>query len=361
MQKKHICLVDYDMSDWGGVEQVIENLGRAFLKDYQVSIISLCTGFMKTYDPISCYTIIQKRARMREILTKGYFQLIKTINENHMDILLVCEPCAGMIITLVKPWIKAKVIFADHLNLLGKWNDKPIRNMKYLCSKFSDYTVTLTKKNQMDYIKYFHHPQNKICYIYNWISENVFTATQEYQNDTKKIITAGRLTQVKGYDRLLDIAEIVLPKYPEWEWHIYGDGELYQILQQEIQNRGLDKQLFLKGVSRKILQEYHHYSIFALTSYLEGLPLVLLEAKANHLPSISFDILTGPSEIIQNGITGYVIEDGNIFAFAQKLESLMSDKNLRSLFSANAYQGIEKFQENNILNQWKSLFNQLLP
>lgn len=360
MKKPHICLIDYDMSDWGGVEQVIENLSQAFLTDYQVSIISLCTGFIKTYDGISCHTIIHKRARIREIITKGYFKLIKTINHNHVDIVMVCEPCAGIIISLARPWIKAKVIFADHLNLRGIWNDKPIRYMKYINSKVSDYTVTLTEQNQKDYIKYFHHPKNKICHIYNWINENVFALAQTYNNDTKKIITVGRLAEVKGYDRLLDIAEIVLPKHPAWEWHIYGDGKLRKKLKQEIHNRHLENQLILKGASSKMWEEYHNYSIFALTSYLEGLPLVLLEAKANRLPTISFNIPVGPSEIINNKVNGFLVKDGQVFDFAQKLELLMINDTLRCSFSEHAYKGIEKFQKDTILSQWKALFNQLL-
>ena len=114
MGKKHICLIDYDMCDWGGVEQVIENLGHAFLEDYRVSVVSLCSGFLREYEGISCYTIINKRARMREILVHGYWKLVQVLNQNQVDIAVVCESCAGMIVTMAKPFIKAKVIFADH-------------------------------------------------------------------------------------------------------------------------------------------------------------------------------------------------------------------------------------------------------
>lgn len=360
MGKKHICLIDYDMCDWGGVEQVIENLSQAFTANYKVSIISLCTGFLKTYNNIPCYTIINKRARMREILTKGYFKLINLLNRNLVDIVIVCEPCAGMIVTLAKPFIKSKVIFADHSTLLSVWNNKPVRYMKYLSSKFCDYTVTLTKQNQNDYIRYFHLSPKKICHIYNWIDDNVFNKAKNCQYHEKKIITVGRLEPVKGYDRLLDIAGLILPNHPDWEWHIYGKGSLYKTIKQEIKKQGLENQLHLKGASKKILEEYYQYSIFVLTSYNEGLPLVLLEAKANNLPSISFDIMAGPSEIIKNKINGYLIKDGNISDFGKKLNDLMQDESLRYSFSSHAYEGIEKFQKDKILKQWNILFHKIL-
>ncbi len=360
MKRKHICLINYDMCHWGGVEQVIENMGLALQKEYKISIISLCTGFLKTYEGIDCHTIINRKARVREILIQGYFKLVRTINRNHVDIIMVCGPCAGTIVALVKPFIKAKIIFADHLNLRGSWDNKPICRMLYWNSKMSDYTVTLTKQNRNDYIRYFHISPKKICYIYNWIDEQVFKTAQTYQADSKKIITAGRLEYEKGYDRLIEIAKIVLPQHPDWEWHIYGGGELEKTIEHKIMDYGLEKQLILKGMSKKLLEEYHNYSIFALTSYIEGLPLVLLEAKVNHLPSVSFDILTGPSEIIQDGHNGYLVQDGDISAFARRLGQLMDNEGLRESFSSHACDNIDKFRKSKILRQWKSLFNRLL-
>ena len=46
--------------------------------------------------------------------------------------------------------------------------------------------------------------------------------------------------------------------------------------------------------------------------------MVLLEAKANNLPLVSFDIETGPSEIIRNGIDGYLIENNNLKQMIRK-------------------------------------------
>ena len=348
------------MCHWGGVEQVIENMGLAFMKDYKISIISLCAGFPKTYPGIDCHTIINRNARVREILFKGYFKLIRTINRNHMDIVIVCGPCTGIVVTLARPFIKAKIVFADHLNLRGLWKDKSMRRLLYWSSKMADHTVTLTKKNRDDYIKYFHIPSEKISYIYNWINEQTFELSKEYQKDTKKIISAGRLEHEKGYDRLIDIAKLVLPQHPDWEWHIYGKGELYEAIDRKIRENKLEKQLILKGMSNKLLEEYHNYSIFALTSYIEGLPLVLLEAKVNHLPSVSFDIFTGPSEIIKDGYNGYLIQDGDLSGFAEKLGALMDNDHLRYTFSCHSCEGLDKFQKNKILKQWKILFSRLL-
>lgn len=360
MEKKHICLIDYDMCDWGGIEQVIENLGNALTVDYKVSIVTLCTGFKKIYDGISCYTLIAKRARMREILLRGYFKLIHMLNSNHIDVVIVCGTCAGLILTLVRPFIKAKVIFADHNSIGGEWNNKAIRHMRYLNSKVADFTVTLTEQNTRDYIKYFKHPENKICTIYNWVDSSIFSYVRQYQHREKKIITVGRMEPQKGYDRLIEVAKKLLPRYPEWEWHLYGGGSLKNDIEKQICHYGLESQLIIKGESKKINEEYSKYSIFVLTSYYEGLPLVLLEAKINRLPLVSFDILTGPSEIIQDGVNGFLVKDGDIQMLADKIEELINSEMLRKSFSVAAYEGIDKFKKEKILAQWRNLIEKVL-
>ncbi len=359
-RKKHICLIDYDMSDWGGVEQVIENLGQTFCDTYKVSIISLCTGFIRVYDGIACHTIINHRARMREIILKGYFKLIDIINKNQVDLVIVCGTCAGLIVLMTKPFIKAKIIFADHLALRCEWDDKPIRYMRYLCSKYTDYTVTLTELNRIDYVRLFRLPKTRVCCIYNWIDPKVFSNVNVYLKSRKRIMTVGRLEHQKGYDRLIKVARFVLPKHPDWEWHLYGEGTQQQKIEKAIEKCGLGKQLILKGHFENLVSEYQNYSFFVMSSYFEGLPLALLEAKANHLPLISFDIMTGPSEMIEDGVNGYLIEDGDIMGMAQKVETLMDNEQLCQQFSEHAYDGIEKFQKQTILARWNKLIKKVL-
>ena len=89
-----------------------------------------------------------------------------------------------------------------------------------------------------------------------------------------------------------------------------------------------------------------------MTSKFEGLPMVLLEAKTWGLPLLSFDIMTGPSEIIQNGVNGYLIPAYNMELFRKKIERLITDKELRMSFSNKSQIDMDKFELNNIMNKW---------
>ena len=63
----------------------------------------------------------------------------------------------------------------------------------------------------------------------------------------------------------------------------------------------------MKGRVDNIHQIYNNYSLFVLTSYYEGLPLVLLEAQYAKLPVVSFDCPTGPSDLIDNEVNGLLV------------------------------------------------------
>ena len=73
-----------------------------------------------------------------------------------------------------------------------------------------------------------------------------------------------------------------------------------------VEKHGLREQLILAGISNRLEEIYSQAAFLVLPSYREGMPLVLLEAKCFKLPLISFDIITGPGEIIQNSVNGFL-------------------------------------------------------
>jgi glycosyltransferase involved in cell wall biosynthesis len=92
---------------------------------------------------------------------------------------------------------------------------------------------------------------------------------------------------------------------------------------------------------------------------MEGLPMVLLEAKSQGLPIVSFDIETGPSDIVRDGVNGYLVESGNTDAMAEKICNLIESPSLRASFSENSGLDMEKFDEENIVKQWETLITDL--
>ena len=99
--------------------------------------------------------------------------------------------------------------------------------------------------------------------------------------------------------------------------------------------------------------------IFILPSRFEGLPMVLLEALSQGLACVAYDCKTGPSDIIEHGKNGILVEDQNIQIMQQELKKLINNPTLRKELRINGVKSLDKFSIENIGKSWEGLFNEL--
>ena len=88
--------------------------------------------------------------------------------------------------------------------------------------------------------------------------------------------------------------------------------------------------------------------------------MVLLEAKAKRLPLVSFDIHAGPSDIILDGVNGYLVAPFDVEAMAERIDFLIEHPEVRRAFSARAYDNIDGFRKEAVMKQWVDLINDVL-
>ncbi len=361
---KNICFLDPDLSIKGGAERVVFNLTQELAKKYNVHLISIWNknGKLSYERPDNVQHIFLNTGvgRRREVYLKSFFKLVKYIRKENIEVIFFINTYAVSFVRLLKLFVKAKLVFCDH-GAIRNEIDSPF-NMRYrkLAAEKCDKVVTLTDRNLEDYKTIFGASQSKVVCIPNWISEEVLkTASSNYNINSKKIITVGRFGKEKGYDMLVDIANIVLKKYPSWQWDLYGDGETFTEIKTKITEYNLQNKLILKGQVNDIYNRYKNYAIYVLSSYREGLPLVLLEAKANYLPVVSFDCITGPREIITNGVEGFLIACYDKEKMADRISELIENKELRIRMSNNSRCNLDKFDKRRILSKWESIIDNI--
>jgi len=160
------------------------------------------------------------------------------------------------------------------------------------------------------------------------------------------VVAVGRLHKEKGFDRLIEAFSMV--NAPDWKLIIAGTG----IHEKEIKNVAKeysvqDRVNFLGNVENidKLLSQS---KIFVLPSYREGFPNALCEAMAAGLPCISFDIIAGPRDIINDGVDGFLIKDGDIVNMANKIQYLIDNKVIRDKIGIEAKKIINRLSINNI-------------
>jgi glycosyltransferase involved in cell wall biosynthesis len=169
------------------------------------------------------------------------------------------------------------------------------------------------------------------------------------------VMTVGRLTEQKGFDRLISIWAAIEPDYPGWRLFIWGDGEDKAQLLQMIAEKGL-KAVSIMPATRQIKDEMLKASIFTLTSRYEGAPMVLTEAMQCGLPIVSYDTRCGPRDLIDDEVSGYIVKEGDERAFAERLRTLMDNEALRVRMGAAAKRlSVSKFGQELVMGKWKEL------
>lgn len=182
---------------------------------------------------------------------------------------------------------------------------------------------------------------------------------QQLHADTssKKVIAAGRIAPVKGFEDLVQAWSLLALDFPDWQLHIYGEDYLgtKNQLEQLIHQLKLENDIHFKGSVDHLPKTMTDYSIYAMTSETECFPMVLLEALSVGLPIVSFDCPNGPRNIITPGEDGILVEHKNTKAFADGLRTLMMDENKRKEMSQNAIKNSHRFEVSQVMKHWNKL------
>lgn len=181
-------------------------------------------------------------------------------------------------------------------------------------------------------------------------------------NATKEniILTVGRLIPSKNIDQLIEIFCRI--NKPDWRLIIIGGNakklDLLSKYKKMIKELGFTDRVFLLGEQKEVESYLAKSSIFAFASTSEGFPNALAEAVASCLPVIAYNCVAGPSDLIDHGKNGYLIEENNKNKFQQSLKSLMDSEELRNKFSNGSENIIRRFSAEIIVEKFYKTITQ---
>lgn len=115
----------------------------------------------------------------------------------------------------------------------------------------------------------------------------------------------------------------------------------------------------LNGVTTNIQDEYLASAMYVVTSRYEGLSMAMLEAISCGLPLVAFACPCGPRDIVDDGINGYLVENGNIQQLADKICYVIEHPEERMLMGQQAKNKSEQYKIENVATVWQELFERL--
>lgn len=358
---KKVCLIDFDMSVRGGVEQVTASLANALADCFEVHLLGLCEmgSLAYTLDERVKYTALSKDEQRLSVMRKELKPVIRNyLNSNKIDVAIIQGNYPGFIVSTARFGTRTRLVFCDHGALMNQWERRDIVVIRLISSLLCHKVITLTEQSREDYIRKFRLPRKKVDCIYNWVDLSI-VRSEQYNKNSKRIISAGRFGKEKGFDMLIKAFAPVAKKHTDWHLDLFGDGEMMETVKALIEEYGISDNVHLMGMRSDLAERYKDYSMYVLPSYREGMPLVLLEAKANRLPIVSFDILTGPKEIVRDGIDGILIKPYDTDEMARAMCALIEDNEMREAFSVASQENLDKFSKKTILTNWKQLIEKI--
>lgn len=363
--------------NYGGIEKQVTTLANELSKKYDIEIISLYNilngksfyeldknikiKYIFDYGPnkkqiinslkeFKLITLFKELFKAINILYTKYFGLKKIIDKLNTDILISSR------IEFSKQIKRNDIvtIAQEHSYIDDK---KYVKRVKKSFSGIN-YLVVMTKKAKEKYEEWLVNTKTKpkIIVIPNMINGNNDGQVSSLNNN--QIISIGRLEPVKDFYTLILIFSVLVKKYPDLKLKIIGDGSQKDILNKLILQCGLQDKVTLTGKlnEEEINSELLKSDIFVLTSKSESFSLVLCESMNYGVPCVAFDVDVGPREIIEEGVTGFLIEDRNIGLMIEKISLLLDDFNLRKKMSDNQIKSVKKYHAINIVSKWNSLF-----
>ena len=148
-------------------------------------------------------------------------------------------------------------------------------------------------------------------------------------------------------------------KHPAVNLKIYGYDDEYNNyatsneLKKIVQRHNASDYIHFCGYQHDLTDVYEHAQIEVLTSSFEGFAMALLEAQSHACPAVSYDINYGPADIIEDGISGRLIPDGDTHYLYVILDKLLSNKDLLMSYSKHAQQAASKYSMKNVVKQWQ--------
>jgi len=357
-----LCFVISSL-EGGGAERVLSNLANHFSeKDFDVTVICLNQAPTKYVlaPKIKLKVLVDRRGKSDlfsrlKFAAVTFYRLIATLREEK-------PVCCISFMTSVNIWTGIACI---------------LLNIKYIISERTspDYTLN-TYSTWLQWISFQVYNKSKAVVLPAKAMEDGFKRNKRFRtlsnfktiynpvnifnqpstkavNDKPFILSVGRLDPDKCFD-LIIAAYSRIPNQ-NIDLIISGEGDCRTALTQQIEALKLTDRVKLIGFKSNLQDYYSQAKLFVMASRVEGYPNALVEAMSLGCPAIAMDCEFGPSEIINNGINGFLIKCEDVDALTHAMNELLGNETLRTTFSTNGKLISKTNSMENISTNWENL------
>lgn len=216
-----------------------------------------------------------------------------------------------------------------------------LANMIIVNSEAVKLRLIRRDKIAVDKIKVLYHGVNINKFDLRTADSKKFRKELHLSDDTFIIGTVCRLHEVKGIEYLLKAYSIISKQIEDSLLIIVGDGPKKKDLEDYSMQMGISPNVIFLGSRHDIPDILATFSIFVISSLWEGIPNTVFEAMAMKVPIVSTDV-GGISEILENGITGYLVNPCDSSSMAESILNVYNNTESALEVSNKAYEMVSK-------------------
>ena len=342
-----------------GTERVLIDKMNYVSARNRITHVDLDVRFWELYK-LNFFSRILKRKKCNKLYSERFNSFVAEIKPDiviastfYSFILDVVANCPLPFVRILESHIDKRYLFSSNmLNRKKLFNCFSLlygrSNLKRVVSKY-DVLISLNSLDSIDWAKYIRTKK-----ILNIVHLNPTGMISNHQS--KRVIFVGRYVEQKGISDLYKIWKLIFSKHHDWHVDLYGSGDIKEILSSDEDFENFN--FHIHQPEGDIFKCYLDSSILLHTSIFEPFGLVMPEAMSCGLPVVAFDCPSGPSEIITDGVDGFLIRDIN--HFAERVCLLIESRDLRIKMGQAAIRSSYRFSEDRIMPEWETLFNDLL-
>jgi len=305
---------------------------------------------------------------------RAVIQLVKFIKDNKFDIVHLHSSKAGAIGRIACFLCRIPCIYTPHgwaFNMdITSIKKKLYIYIERFLGLFTKYIIAISPAEKYNAVNYKIGQERKIILITNGIDIKRFSKTETKKYEFRRYLgiepsvrvigMVGRLSEQKDPITFVKVAKKIISKYSNVRFILVGDGELRHDVEVLIKKEGISDYITITGWVSNVEQYISIFDIGVLTSKWEGFGLVLAEYMAAKVPVVASNV-DGIPNVITNGVTGILVEKGDVDEFANAILKILDNKTLKDSFTQNGYKKVvDEFDINRVIKQHEELYSSLI-
>ncbi len=321
----HLC----ESSETGGAESVLISLVEGLDKSRYRSVVCLLSdGWLRIQlDKRGIETLVIPQPHTFDVI--WLWRLYRLLKDRNIHVMHSHEFATNVYASMLSGLTGIPVVATAHgKNYYGeKWR----RRLAYRFVAWQSQLVAVSQDLKLFLAQQIGIPPDRIRVVHNGIDLSRYRAQDDGHTirqqlgigpDQRVIGTVGNLFAVKGQAYLLKACQVVAGAFPNFVLLLAGEGEQLGALEKEAADLGISGNVRFLGFRDDVPSLLQAMDVFVLPSLSEGLPLSILEALSLQKPVVSTSV-GGIPEIVENGLTGYLVPPKDPEALAEKILLLL--------------------------------------